>query len=384
MTKAKSTKEPWRIRILRLVWRLIPWLAVAAGILAVVNVGDKVAQKKAKLEADKKAAVKAVVPATRVILMEIEPKTIRDRIELPASVEPLEDLTIKAEVAGQVTKVLAKEGQVVQKDQVIVQLDDRAYRAKLARIEANYRYTQAEFKRMAKLAEKKVTAASKLESTEAQLKDLAAQLNDAKLALEETKIKSPITGRLNKLAAKDGDFLGVGKEVAQVLMFDTVKVTVGVPESDVAAVIDLEKANIIIDALGGRKVTGHKIFLSRQPSSLARLYNLELAVDNKDGRILPGMFARVELVKKVYPHALAVPLYAIITQGEEKYVFVAKDGQAEKRPVMLGVLDGWNVQVIQGLFPGDRVIVVGHRLLDDGQRIDPLKTVTSMKEILAS
>jgi len=107
-------------------------------------------------------------------------------------------------------------------------------------------------------------------------------------------------------------------------------------------------------------------------------------VPNPDGRILPGMFAQVELVKRVFGQALAVPLYAVITQGDERFVYVEKDGQAEKRSIKVGVLVGWQVQVEAGLNPGERVIVVGHRFLDNGQAVKVIKNVSHPSEILAS
>jgi len=176
--------------------------------------------------------------------------------------------------------------------------------------------------------------------------------------------------------------MDANQSVAQILQFDRVKVTVGVPESDVAAVFDLEKAEVIIEALNGLRVKGTKVFLSRQPRTLARLYDLEMVVPNPDGRILPGMFARVELVKQVFNKALTIPLYAVITKGNERFVFVEKNGKAERRAVELGILVGWQVQVQSGLKPGERAIVVGHRLLDDGQSVELIKNVSDPSEIL--
>jgi RND family efflux transporter MFP subunit len=174
----------------------------------------------------------------------------------------------------------------------------------------------------------------------------------------------------------------VGDQVAQILQIEDVKVTVGVPESDVAAVFDLDKAEVVIEALDNRRVRGKKVFLSRQPRTLARLYDLELKIPNTDGRILPGMFARVELVKNSFEEALAVPLYAVITQGDERFVYVEADGIAEKRIVELGVLVGWQVRIKAGLAPGERVIIVGHRLLDNGRTVKVIKNVKDPSEIL--
>ncbi len=214
------------------------------------------------------------------------------------------------------------------------------------------------------------------------LKDLAAQRKEARLALSRTRITSPICCLLNELKAKEGDFVSVADPVAQILQLDQVKVTVGVPESDVAAIFDLDEAEVLIEALGKRRVRGRKVFLSRQPRTLARLYDLELVVPNPDRRILPGMFARVELVKRVFNQALAIPLYGVITQGNERFVYIEKDGRAKKRAVKLGALVGWQVHITSGLNADDRVIVVGHRLLDDGQQVEVIKNVIDPSEIL--
>jgi len=372
------------MKILRFIWGIIPWLMVGLLVAFVVVMVGRIKEKQADLVEAKKAAMKKEIEAVSTIVLTLEPRRLVDKIELPAQVEPYEDLRVKAEVSGQVVRVRVEEGQIVNKGEILVQLDERDYRTRLSRIQANYKLAKVDYERIATLVQKKVTPVSELDRIEAQLKDLSSQLNEAELALSRTKIAAPIAGRVNEVTAKKGELLAVGQPVAQILQFDKVKVTVGVPESDVAAVFDLSRADVVIDALDRLRVKGRKIFLSRQPRSLARLYDLELEVPNPDGRILPGMFARVELVKQTFENSLAVPLYAIVSQSEDHVVFLEKDGRAERRKVELGVLDGWEVQITSGLKPGDRVIVVGHRFLDDGQPIKVIKRVRHPREILES
>jgi membrane fusion protein (multidrug efflux system) len=373
-----------KYKFLRLIWGIFPWIVVLAIIVVIVGLRGRIQEKKGQLEAAKKASMKTEVPAVRVITLTLEPRRLEDKLTLPAEVEPRENLWVKAELSGQVVKIMVEEGQIIKKGQVLVQLDDRDYRSRLARIEANYKLAKLDYDRYVALSKQKIAAESKKDETEARLKDLSAQRTEARLAVSRTQITSPISGRLNELKVEVGDLLRPSDDVAQILQFDEVKVTVGVPESDVAAVFDLKEADVIIEALGNRNVKGKKIFLSRQPRSLARLYDLELGIPNEDGRILPGMFAKVELVKKVYPSALAVPLYAVITRGNDRFVYVEKNGRVEKRSVELGVLMGWEVHIKKGLKPGDRVVVVGHRFLDDGQAVDVIKNVFNPAEILES
>ena len=376
--------EEKKTRLLRFLWGFFPWLAVLLLCVLVVTMWFVNQEKKIRLEEAKKEAIKEAVPPIRVITLTLEPNRLTDKINLPAAVESFENLWVKTEVSGQVVRIPVKEGQAVKERQVLVELDDRDYQLRLERIQANHRLATLDHERMAELAKKKITAETELDKIEAQLKDLSAQLKEAQLALSRTKIRAPISGRLNEIEAKIGDWLAVDKPVAQILQLEVVKVTVGIPESDVAAVLDLNEADVIIEALGNRKVSGKKIFLSRQPSTLARLYDLELAVQNPDQHILPGMFARVELVKEVFDKALVIPIYAVITQGDERFVYVERDKKAEKRHVDLGILTGWQIQVTSGLNPGDRVIVDGHRLLDDGQSVEVLRNVRDAGEIIGS
>jgi len=375
--------EPKKGKILlRIIWGLFPWLIVAVIVLFISNQLGQIKEKKTLIEEERKAAIKEEVQAVRVITLTLESKRLEDKIDLPAEIEPFEDLMVKSEVPGQVVNVLVREGEKVQAGQILVELDDRDYVFRIERIEANYSLAKADHQRMSELVRKKISASTDLDKLEAQVKGLAAQLKEARLALDRTRIVAPINGQLNEIYTKTGDFLGVDKPVAQILQFDKVKVTVGVPESDVAAVFDLTEAEVVIDALGGHRVKGKKIFLSSQPRTLARLYNLELMIPNPTGRILPGMFARVELVKKVFNDGLSIPLYAVITQDEESFVYVEDDNKAEKRPVRLGVLMDWQIHVKSGLKPAEKVIIVGHRLLDNGQDVEVIKNVNNPEEIL--
>ena len=377
-------KSEVKIKIIRSIWEFFPWLMVVLFIILSATIGVMLYEKKQRLDYEKKHAIKEASQAVKVITLLIEPRVFRDEINLPAEIESFENLMVKTEVSGQVVKILAEEGNNVEKGQVLVKLDDRDYKLRLESIEANLDLARLDYDRISKLAEKKIAAVTDLDKVNAQLKALKSQFNEAKLALERTSIKAPISGRLNEMEAKVGDWMGVDKPVAQILQIGNVKVTVGIPESDVASVFDLKEANITIEALGNLSVKGKKIFLSHSPGTMARLYNLELAVPNPDGKILPGMFARVEIVKKTFDNAIVIPLYAVITQQNDRFVYVEKNGTAEKRNVQLGLISGLEIQVTSGLEPGDHVIVVGHRVLDSGQKVDVIKMVKDYREILNS
>ncbi|KPJ97721.1 MAG: hypothetical protein AMJ60_10480, partial [Desulfobacterales bacterium SG8_35] len=208
-----------------------------------------------------------------------------------------------------------------------------------------------------------------------------AELAIAELQLQRCFIRCSISGIINEVPAKKGLYLAVGDPVATVLNIERVKVIVGIPEADVDAVRKIDRFEVTIEALQNKKINAAKYFLAVAPESQAQVYRLELEAANESGEILPGMFARVEIIKEEFPEALAVPLYAVISRDNKHFLFLEEDNEARLQEVGLGILDGWQIQITEGLVPGQHVIVVGQRSVDTDQRLNVVKTVTSPAEI---
>ncbi|MBW2311520.1 MAG: biotin/lipoyl-binding protein [Deltaproteobacteria bacterium] len=184
-------------KLLRFVWGVIPRIMVALIVTFIVNMGGRIIEKKAALEEEKKAASRKEVPAVRVITLTPKPQRLVDVINLPAQVEAYEEVWVKSEVPGQVVEVRVQEGQMVKRGQVLMQLEDRDFRARLARIEANYRLARLNYDRTKALVKKNLAAPTKLDEIEAQLKDLTAQRSEAKLALSPILLPARQVHRLN-------------------------------------------------------------------------------------------------------------------------------------------------------------------------------------------
>jgi multidrug efflux pump subunit AcrA (membrane-fusion protein) len=149
----------------------------------------------------------------------------------------------------------------------------------------------------------------------------------------------------------------------------------------VDAVRQLSSFDMTIDALGGKTYTGTYHYLYNTTDSMAHLYTLEIEVDNTDRLLLPDMFAKVKIIKQQDPNGLAVPMYSLIDHHSGVGVFVEKNGRAQFRIIEKGFQDGWDTQVSKGLFPGDRIVVVGHRIIEDGEKIHVTRTIRDMKEL---
>lgn len=320
-------------------------------------------------------------PEVNVVALNLSKRPIRDRINLPGIVEPWVKFNIVAEVRGEVMEKRIEKGTPVNAGDILAVLDTEDYEIALQAAKASYDTALASQKRLEKLYKEQLASRSQLDDITAQVEQFRAQMDSAALSLKRCTIQSPISGVINNVYIDQGQYVKVSDPVAEVLQMDKVKVIVGIPESDVRAVGTVEEFEVMFDALDGRTFTAQKYFLSRASDPKARLYNLELQIDNPEGEILPDMFARVDIVKQKKANALAVPLYAIITLNNEQTVYVVEENTVKSRIVKTGIQEGWRMEVTEGLAPDEQVVVVGHRSLSEGQTVNVVKSISGMEEL---
>ena len=349
---------------------------------AIMGLSGTIKAEKERNTAEKMAAVATERPPVNVVLLDVNPTTLEDRINLPGVIEPWEKLSVLSKIHGTVIKVEVSEGDKVTKGQAIARIDPADFRIAVDSARASYELAEANYKRLASLFEQEIIAKAEIDKLKAQVKTSKAALENAELMLARCTITAPISGVIRRLDAKEGLLLGVSDPVAEILQVDRVKAVVGIPESDVALVKNIKEVHLTIQALDNKEVVGRHHFLAGSPENGARLYRLELSIDNEDNLIMPGMFVRAQLVKRVIHDAVAVPLFTVIKSEDQKFVFVEKDGVAKKQPVELGIMEDWLVQITKGLSPGNRVVIEGHRDIDDGHKLNTVRVIDDLREAL--
>jgi len=348
----------------------------------IMGLSGTIKAEKERMTAEKMAAGPNERVPANVVLLDVVPTTMEDKINLPGVIEPWEDLTVLSKIHGTVIKVEVSEGNTVTKGQVIARIDPDDFRIAVDSARATFELATANYKRLTRLFEKGVIPKADIENLEAQVKTSKAALENAELMLSRCTIKAPISGVIRRLDAKEGLLLSVSDPVAEILQVDRVKGVVGIPESDVALVRNIKEVNLTIQALDNKEVVGRHHFLASSLEVGARVYRLELAIDNKDNLIMPGMFFRATLVKRVIEDTVTVPLFTVIKRGDQQFVFVEEDGVAKKQPVELGIMEDWLVQITEGLSPGSRVVVEGHRDIDHGYKLKTVRVIEDLSEAL--
>lgn len=338
-------------------------------------------KQSAQIADEKAAAISQKKPPVNVVTLTLSPASIYDRINLPGSIEPWTQLKVLAKTQGTVTEVPVTEGDTVKQDEPIAMIEIDDYRINLNRAQAAYNLAKAEFKRDQSIYSKGMIPTADLDAKKTRVQTTKADFEYAQLQYSRCTITAPIDGIIQSLDAKVGLFLSTADPVAEILKIDRLKAVIGIPESDVNAVRQLDTVAITIQALNDKTVIAKKHFLSSAPETIARLYNLELEIDNSDGKILPGMFVRADIIKAKIDDAIIVPFYSVISRNNEQFVFVEQDGVAKKHRVHLGIMEKWMVEIEDGLKKGDKLIIEGHRDVKNEQKVRVVKALSDRKEL---
>ena len=201
---------------------------------AIMGLSGTIKAEKERNTAEKMAAVATERPPVNVVLLDVNPTTLEDRINLPGVIEPWEKLSVLSKIHGTVIKVEVSEGDKVTKGQAIARIDPADFRIAVDSARASYELAEANYKRLASLFEQEIIAKAEIDKLKAQVKTSKAALENAELMLARCTITAPISGVIRRLDAKEGLLLGVSDPVAEILQVDRVKAVVGIPESDVA------------------------------------------------------------------------------------------------------------------------------------------------------
>jgi membrane fusion protein (multidrug efflux system) len=189
---------------------------------------------------------------------------------------------------------------------------------------------------------------------------------------EDMIVRAPIAGLVGVKMVREGEQVGGTpgslSPVFTLYSIDSVKIYADVSEKDYALAAKGTPAEISLDAFPGETFRGRVNNVRPVVDPLTRTTQVEIILPNPKHRIKPGMFAKVDLILLRKADIEIIPFDAVLGEGD-KYVFVAQNGVAVKKPVTLGLQQGDDVEIRSGLTAGDKVIVLGERVIEEGSKV---------------
>lgn len=348
----------------------VGWRTIATGLGSMLQAaGSAVANVDKEADQAKAATKNNAVKIPNVSVAVLQGTTLEDTLRLTGSVEAWKDVMLSAEIGGKIEAKNAEEGDSVKAGQVLFQIDTESIRAAYDQAEAQFRLATQEFDRTQRLVERGVTAQQNRDSAVANRDVTEASLRSLQIQLNKSIVKAPFDATVDRMFMEKDEFTDTGKPLVRLVQLDKVKVSVGVPERDVLNFKPGDKVKVELDSMPGRVFEGVVSKMAPTADLTTHTFLTEIEVANPDRQIKPGMIARADLVRGVYPDSIVIPIFASALLDDKRVVFVEENGNAVVREIETGVIKGSTVQVTAGLKAGDRLIVVGQHDVRPGEPV---------------
>ena len=305
------------------------------------------------------------------------------------SVRPAETVNVTAKVNGTLWKTAFREGAIVLKGDLLFEIEDTIYKAKLQaaeaglkQVEAEYDYAVKEYNRNKTLIDKKVISDAEFAiyeknraSLEEKIAEMKATIKLCENDLSYTKIYAPITGRIGELVVSVGNEVGptTGK-LATIVQYDPIKIRFSMSEADFYRNYKdgklVNHTMVVRDASGKELAGGIKIdFFDNQVDAATDTVMIQLLCPNADNAIVPGGFVKIDFTQKFDTPQLAIPTTAVMNEGKDLYVYVVGlDNIIEKRMIVAGDQVGDLQVVLEGLTIDELVVTGGaHKTYPGGK-----------------
>ena len=319
---------------------------------------------------------------TPVVVSEPTQRDIEYVLTALGSVESIDDPTLSAETSGQVRRIGVNEGDSVTEGQVLVSLDDTLHVIETAKAEAELRRANVvldnqikEVQRLQRLARTQSVSRDKLEDEQAQQEILTAQRDVARKQWEQaehlatkTRVKAPINGLVTRRHISTGDYVIDGQPLVELVSVQRLRARIAFPEQDAAQIEVGKQVRLKTPAAPDELALGVVTAVNPQIRTHNRAVEITVEFDNPGGW-LPGASVDAELVAARHEQALTVPLLALSTRASRSVVFVVEQDTAHAVEVQTGWReDGW-VEILDGLNPGQPIVIEGTAMLSDGSRV---------------
>jgi len=311
-------------------------------------------------------------PAVPVEAAQVTVGPLSERVTAVGSLRSNESVVIRPEIAGRVVEIGFKEGQPVEKGNLLLKLDDSIATAELAQDRARHELANRNYKRTEELYSNKVATARARDEARSNLDVAAASVDLAKVKLEKMHITAPFAGIVGLRQVSIGDYVTVGQDLFNLEDIESIKVDFRVAEQFLSAVRTGQTIHIRVDAFPNRSFEGKVYAIDPRVDVEGRSIVIRAILDNKEELLRPGLFARVDLLLDAKPKALTVPEQAIMPRGDDQFVFTIVDGKAKQTKVRIGIRRDGRVEVVEGLKPDDVVVTAGHLKIFDGS---PVKVI---------
>lgn len=350
-------------RVSRRVW-ISMGSGLLAALLAVAGCGGSANGIENSAES-KDEVVRIPVQAAAVRLGDVAAN-----YEGTATLEPEREATVVARTSGVLLRLHVEEGDVVERGQLLAELDADRHRLEVAQAKAQLDRLYREFERMKELHARQLVSSDQFERARSEYESQKAAFDMADLELSYTSIRAPISGMVSQRLVKAGNWIQNQQPLFEIDDFHPLEARLHVPERELSLLQPGYPVTIRTDSRPGRTFGGRVKRISPVVNPDTGTFEVVAELPNEDAELKPGMFVRARIVYDTRQDVPMIPRAALLTDNGDASVFVVDEGVAKKKEIQAGYDDGESVEVSGGLEPGQVVVTVGQGSLRDGTPVE--------------
>jgi RND family efflux transporter MFP subunit len=364
--------------------RLVATAAFAILVVAIIAIGVRLF-----LAARTVASETAESALPYVAVATPEPAGGNQRLELPATLSPVQESPIYARTSGYLAKLHADIGQRVRAGELLAEIDTPEVdqqlaqaAAELEQVKASRSLAQLAAERFRELRGRRLVSQQDYDEKQAALAQLDANVRAARANLARLRelqgfkhVTAPFSGVITARNVDVGTLIDAGgsasnRQIFNLAKTDPLRVFVNVPQSDAPSIHDGQPATLELAELAGRAVAGQVARSAGAIDPKARTLLTEIDIPNHDGALLPGAYGRILIDVPGRTNGLRVPAVSLLFRADGPHVAVVRaDSTIELRAITIGRNNGAKVDVLTGLSAGDRVVLNPGDALEQGMRV---------------
>ena len=299
-----------------------------------------------------------------VKIMQIQPQLFEKKLSYHAILTGIEESTVSARLADRIEKVQVNIGDYVKKDQVLITFPTDNPSAQYQQAKVAYNNAKTSFERIENLYGNGGISQQNYDNARTQYEVAKANFEAVS---QMVKVLAPMSGYVTKINVVESENVKVDDELVTVSRTNKLKAKVWISEKEISKV---ETGLPAIATWNEQVMQGKVVQVDMAINQNSQAFGAVLEFENNGNGLHCGVTAEIDIITSQNPAAIVVNTKDILTGSEGDYVFVNVNGHAEKRAVMQGERQNLEVEIIEGLNPGDQLVVQGQLLLDEASKLN--------------
>jgi len=317
----------------------------------------------------------------RVEVVSPKQRSFTAEVLITGTAHPNQTVMLYAMESGMLSQIRKDIGDPVKKGETIAVLDNPELRQQQLRLQAELNGKKSIYERLKSVHEKTpaLTNIQMVENAEAEYLSIKAQLAGINDRIGFLTVKAPFSGTVTQRFVDNGSLIQSGlnqrnpQAIVEIQETDPIRVTLPIPESDAVGIKKGMDVQITFPELSSVSIQAKISRISNALDARSKTMQVEIDLNNKDGKIVSGMYAKALLQINSRENILSLPIISKISHKNEDYVLAVENNTVKRVPVTIGLSDKDYFEVLNAeITESTQVIVSGKGLVNDGQKVEPI------------